>query len=136
MMVRDAQSGVTLIEMMIVLAVVGVATGAATLGLASAGRDNRAETAALRLSQDVSVAMDAALIAGVARRVDWDAAGYTVASTRVVLDASVTLARSDGLTDAMVIAPDGAGDGVTFVLTGDDAAWRVVFDGFSVVVLP
>jgi general secretion pathway protein H len=133
---RDAQSGVTLIEMMIVLAVVGVATGAATLGLASIGRDNRAETAALRMAADMSLAVDLALIEGVPRRVEWDAAGYAVQEQRVALDASVTLARADGLADAAVIAPDGAGSTVAFVLTGADTDWRVVFDGFSVAVSP
>jgi general secretion pathway protein H len=136
MTLRSAQSGVTLIEMMIVLAVVGVATGAATLGLASIGRDNRAETAALRLAADMSLAVDLALIEGRAQTVVWDAAGYAVQGRKVALDASVTLARSDGLPDAVVIAPNGAGDAVAFILTGADADWRVVFDGFSVVVQP
>ena len=133
---RDADAGVTLIEMMIVLAVVGVATGAATLGLASVGRDNRAETAALRLAAEMSLAVDMALIAGVARRVEWDAGGYAVQGQRVPLDASVTLARADGLADAVVIAPDGLAPAVAFMLTGADADWRVVFDGFSVAVSP
>jgi len=132
---RDAQSGVTLIEMMIVLAVIGVATGAATLGLASVGRDNRAEMAALRLSQEMSLAVDAALIAGRAQQMVWDANGYSL-SQRVDLDASLTLARMDGLADAMVIGPDGLGEAVEFVLTGADADWRVKFDGFSVAVTP
>jgi general secretion pathway protein H len=135
MTTRDTQSGVTLIEMMIVLAIVGVATGAATLGLASVGRDDRAESAALRLSQDISLAVDMALIEGKPRSVAWDASGYTLEG-RVTLDASVTLARADGLTGAVVIAADGTGDAVEFVLTGADADWRVMFDGFSVVVQP
>jgi general secretion pathway protein H len=132
---REAQAGVTLIEMMIVLAVVGVATGAATLGLASVGRDNRAEAAALRLAAEMSLAVDMALIEGKPRRVEWDASGYSIAR-RVALDGSVTLARADGLADAVVIGPDGLGDAVEFVLTGADADWRVLFDGFSVAVQP
>jgi hypothetical protein len=54
----------------------------------------------------------------------------------VALGASLSLARDDGLADAVVIGPNGAGDQVAFVLTGADADWRVVFDGFSVVVQP
>ena len=109
----DAQSGVTLIEMMIVLAVVGVATGAATLGLASVSRDNRAEAAALRMSQDISLAVDAALIAGKGQRLIWDTTGYSLAQ-RVDLDASVTLARGDGAPDAVVIGPDGLGQAAAY----------------------
>jgi general secretion pathway protein H len=135
MIPRNAQSGVTLIEMMIVLAVVGVATGAATLGLASVGRDNRAQTAALRLATEMSLAVDMALITGKPRRVEWDTLGYTL-DNRVTLDRSVALARADGLADMVVIGPDGLGDAVAFVLTGADADWRVQFDGFSVAVLP
>jgi general secretion pathway protein H len=133
---RDTQSGVTLIEMLIVLAIVGVATGAATLGLASVGRDNRAQTAALRLAAEMSLAVDMTLIEGVARKVEWNTTGYAMPDRRVELDASVTLARDDGLADAVVIGPDGAGDPVVFVLTGADADWRVAFDGFSVAVSP
>jgi general secretion pathway protein H len=133
---RDVQSGVTLIEMMIMLVIIGVATGAATLGLGALGRDNRAEVAAIRLSQDLSLAVDATLMTGRVLRMEWDASGYALQGSRVGLDASVTLVRSDGLADAVRIRPDGVGDAVTFVLTGDDADWRVVFDGFSVAVQP
>ena len=135
MITRDTQAGVTLIEMMIVLAVVGVATGAATLGLASVARDDRAERAALRLAQDISLAVDMALIEGKTRTVEWDAAGYAL-DARVDLDPSVTLARADGLTDAVVIAADGRAGMVELVLTGADADWRVLFDGFTVAVQP
>ena len=138
---RDHQSGVTLIEMMIVLAVIGIATGAATLGLAGAARDNRTETEALRMASQINLAMDDALIEGAARVMLWDGEGYSILpvtaagfaenvdATRHRLGPSITLQRADGQTDAMMLSDDGTSPPVTLTLTGPGAAWNVSFTG-------
>jgi general secretion pathway protein H len=134
---RQPQAGVTLIEMMIVLAVIGVATGALTLGLGALGRDNRAEQEARRLADAISLGVDDALISGEGRWVAWDAAGYTIGAMAPHLLASpVALARADGETAPVELTADATSLAVDFVLQGGGAVWRVSFDGMSAIVVP
>jgi general secretion pathway protein H len=134
---RHGQSGVTLIEMMIVLAVIGVASGVATLGLGALARDNAAEQEAHRLATVIGLAVDDALISGVAGGLAWDAQSYRVdAGARHVLTPSVALARADGSSDAVVLSPNATTVPVDFILQDDTAIWRVSFDGLSAVVAP
>jgi general secretion pathway protein H len=134
---RHRTAGVTLIEMMIVLAVIGVATGAATLGLGALGRDDAAEHEARRLATAIGLGVDHALISGVAAPVAWDAQGYQIgAADRHVLSQGVTLARLDGQGDATVLSPNATSPAVDFVLQDDAAIWRVSFDGLSADVSP
>jgi general secretion pathway protein H len=131
---RKAQSGVTLIEMMIVLAVIGVATGAATLGLGALARDDATERAARQMAAVIGGAVDEALISGVSQGLVWDGAGYqTGTGARRTLPPAVTLAREDGSGDAVVLAGDATSPPMAFVLQGSGGQWRVVFDGLSAV---
>jgi general secretion pathway protein H len=136
-MTRKAQSGVTLIEMMIVLAVIGVATGAATLGLGRLTRDDATEQAARRLASVIGLAVDDALISGKPQRLEWDAQSYQIGTRAVqILPSSVTLARADGFGDVVLMLPDAASPPVEFVLVGNAGIWRVSFDGLSAAVTP
>ena len=130
--VRGAQAGVTLIEMMIVLAVIGVATGAATLGLGALRRDDAVEQEARRLATAISLGVDQALIGAVNAPVSWDAQGYQIGTAaRHVLDTNVVLSRGDGLAAAASISAGADGGPMVFVLRGRGAAWHVTFDGLS-----
>ena len=130
---RHHQAGVTLIEMMIVLVVIGVATGAATLGLGALARDDAAEQAARRMATAISLGVDAALITGVSQSVVWDAQGYGVGTgARQVLDPAVVLARADGMAGPAVLSAGADGAPVVFVLDGRAGPWHVAFDGLSV----
>jgi general secretion pathway protein H len=134
---RHGTAGVTLIEMMIVLVIIGVAAGAMTLGLGALGRDNRAEHEARRLAAAIGLGVDAALIAGAAQPVVWDAAGYQIGTgARHALDTSVTLARADGSDAVLILAPDATSQPADFLLQGDGARWQVAFDGLAATVLP
>lgn len=134
---RRGQAGVTLIEMMIVLAVIGVATGAATLGLGALARDDAAERAAQRLAAVIGAGVDEALISGVSQVLQWDAQGYRIGTAdRHDLAAGVSLSRVDGAGEAVVLSSDATSPASEFVLQGDAAIWRVSFDGVSATVLP
>lgn len=134
---RAGEAGVTLIEVMIVLAVIGVATGAAMLGLGALGRDAAAEQEARRLAAAIGHAVDAALISGTGQVVDWDATGYRIGGgVRHDLAAGITLARADGVGTALGLSAHADSPATDFVLRGDAAAWRVAFDGLSAVALP
>ena len=73
---RDSQAGLTLIETLIVIVVIGVATGAAMMGLNGADRGDRAQAEAVRLAQHLSVAVDEALVSGLPLLLHWDQRGY------------------------------------------------------------
>jgi general secretion pathway protein H len=134
---RRPEAGVTLIEMMIVLVVIGVATGAATLGLGAVGRADAPAHEARRLATVIGQGIDDALISGVTRAVAWDARGYRVGTGgRHDLPAAVTLTRSDFLPDAAVLSANAASVPLAFVLTGGGDVWHVDFDGLSVRAVP
>jgi general secretion pathway protein H len=130
MRLRHPQAGVTLIEMMIVLVVIGVATGAATLGLGALARDDGAEEEARRLAAVLGLAVDEAIVTGQAGELVWDASGYQLGrGARHEMGGGVTLARADGLGDAVPLSPDATGAQVVFVLQSGAGVWHVALDG-------
>ncbi len=143
---RQATAGLTLIEMLIVLVIMGIATSAAVLSVGSIGRDRQAETEAAQLVAQLNMAVDEGLVGGaplaliwsedgyVVRR--WTATGWQAATTPMLarkhdLSGNVVLRRADGLADPVQVAEDGLGPAVTLELTGSGAVWQVAFDGFS-----
>jgi general secretion pathway protein H len=129
-MTRHPEAGVTLIEMMVVLAIVGIGTGAAVLGLGRLGQDDQAERAARRLAGDLGLAVDDALISGTALNMVWTADTYQMGdATQHRFAQDLQLSRADGLTDAIAISVTGTP--VTFVITGPQNVWQVGFDGLT-----
>ena len=151
---RQRQAGLTLIEMLVVLAVIGVAAGATLLGLNAADRDGRAEAEAIRLARHLSLAVDEAMIMGRPYALFWDAAGYRFgqwagAEQGWVAPASAALALRHDLPGRLALGPapqpaaapfilsaGGTGPAMAFDVTGTGTAWRVTFDGFSAEALP
>lgn len=150
--VRDSQAGVTLIEILAVLAVVGVATGAAMMGLSNRG--NGAEAEAVRLARSLSQGMDEALISGRPLALQWDEAGYTFGQPAAgepmsapdtwpaavsatlgqrhdVGDAVAITPRGGDTPSAVVLPPSGAASEVIFDLRDRDSTWSVTFNGFT-----
>ena len=155
---RNRDGGITLIEMLVVLAVIGVATGATMLGLNSADRDTRAQAEAVRLASYLSLGVDEALVGGAPLALIWDAGGYSfvawsdinaswgVAAPNALairhdLRAPLQL-RVDGQVTpvAVMIAPSGIGPVVSFVIEpltlGTGPRWIVEFDGFAASARP
>ncbi len=152
--VRDGQAGVTLIEVMAMLAVVGVASGAAMMIVGDRGANAEAE--AVRLARLLSLGVDEALISGRPLVMQWDATGYSFGQLQTgqqdeppqiwppamlaMLGQRHDLAkplelvpRNIEMSAAMVLPTSGAAAEVTFDITGSDTTWMVTFDGFSAV---
>ena len=155
---RSAEAGITLIEVLVVLAVIGVATGATMLGLNAVDRNTRAEAEAVRLARQLSISVDDALVGGAPLAMIWDAQGYQFVgwsaadarwaalspgglAARHDLRAPVvlTVLGTDG-TDPVMIAPGGLSPAASFRFAsnraGSGASWIVDFDGFSAVARP
>ncbi len=148
---RGAEAGISLVEVLVVLAVIGIAAGATLLGLNALDRDNRAETEAVRLARHLSLGVDEALISGRDHALLWDASGYAfqrragpgwVAATipalaaRHELRAPTTMQRLDGETGPVRIPASATGPQLVFGIVGSGTSWVVTFDGFSATALP
>lgn len=155
---RRPDGGITLIEVLVVLAVIGVATGATMLGLNATDRDTRAEAEAVRLARNLSLGVDQAILSGSPLAIMWDAGGYRFVawsaedavwgpaspsslSRRHDLRAPVALSlQGDIATKPVLIAASGIGPVVAFEFgsaarTGSPH-WIVAFDGFSATAQP
>ena len=155
---RRRDSGLTLIEMLVVLAIVGIAAGVTMLGLNSADRDARAEAEAVRLARNLSLSVDEAIVGGTPLALIWDAAGYrfvawseagadwqaaapNILAARHDLRAPLELSVQGWDQPAPVlIAASGIGPALAFVIapatTNDSPQWIVDFDGFSATARP
>ncbi len=151
---RHAEAGITLIEMLVVLAVIGVATGAAMMGMGN--RSSNAQTEAMRLARHLTLGVDEAMISGQPLALQWDATGYsfgqlpagqtdkgaatwpraatTVLGRRHDLVRPLELiARDTNIPAAVILPASGAAAEVTFNISGADTPWTVNFDGFTAV---
>ena len=149
---RDSQAGLTLIEVLIVIVVIGVATGAAMMGLNGADRGDRAQTEAVRLARHLSLAVDEALVSGMPLQLLWDERGYAFVQwqgdgTEWQSAAVPLLAARHHLRDPLRMTVSGAGGPVMIAASGSGPArqvdfhgigspWRVEFDGFSALAVP
>lgn len=154
---RDAQAGMTLIEVLVVLAVIGVAAGGTMMAIGDRGRS--AETEAVRLARHMTLGVDEVLLSGVPLVLDWDAEGYRfgqmpvgqpqlapdawpaaplpVLGTRHDLPGSLALSLRDATLAVPVLLPaSAAAPSVTFDITGTTPAWSVTFDGFTARAQP
>ena len=142
---RGGEAGLTLIEMLMVLVIIGIATSALVLGTNLAGRDRLAENEAQRLAAHLEMAVDEGLVGRVPLALMWTADGYefrrwgskgwqAADTPRLVahaLPAPLVLRRTDGETAAVDLAEDGLGAAVALEISGAGAVWVVAFDGFS-----
>lgn len=148
---RDPNSGLTLVEMLIVLVIMGIASSAAVLSVNMAGRDRRAEDAAVRLAGQLQLAVDEGLVSRKTLALFWSGTGYEVKAwseggwqtpdtprlaAAQSLPSALTLRRSDGAPDPVEVAEDGLGPAVRLEISGAGPTWIVAFDGFSATAQP
>lgn len=126
-------AGLTLLEMLIVLAVIAIATGATVLSL-SPRRGNPTEVEARRLATTIQVAVDRSIATGANAALVVDAHGYAAAGgPRHPLPTDIVLSGAPG--PALALTLDGAVPFDLVVARGGDA-WRVAFDGVRAVAVP
>ena len=144
---RKADAGVTLIEMLVVLSIIAIASGALMLRFAGkTGTDPMAEAG--RLADAITAAAEVALVSGNPQAVVWGDHDYRLMAWRPgqnwqdapgshhALDPSLRLARVDGQKGSLVLAPGGVAQPAGFVLASADRRIEVRFDGLAAAVVP
>lgn len=141
-----SQEGMTLVEMLVVLAIIGLTAGASVLALGSgAGLDGQSE--ARRLQARLQLAADAAMISDAPLALSLKPGGYGILDwnpranawqPRVegVLGEVHTLPRGMTVTsrDGRALLPidaDDRGDDIALVLQAGSKSWIVAFDGLT-----
>lgn len=140
------EAGFTLVEMLAVLAVIGVAAGATALGIGAATRAPSAEAEARRLSARIQAAADEAMVADRTLGLAWDGRGYSVVALdggpplsgggaqRTTLPAGMTLAVT-GAASPMTLGSDGGGVPFAASLANATDRWRIGYDGLRATAI-
>jgi general secretion pathway protein H len=145
---RPRRSGMTLVEIMVVLAIVGIMAGVVTLGVGLGDRGLGVESEANRLADRLRLAADDVLVTRRPLALAFDGEGYVfvrgdAAATGVIdalaerhaLPAGVRMVEL-GTASPVSIDPDGAAPVAAFGLAKGDRRWRVEFDGLNAVATP
>ncbi|MBB5710715.1 general secretion pathway protein H [Sphingomonas xinjiangensis] len=139
----------TLIEMLIVLVIIGVAAGAVTLGIGAATRAPTVETEARRLAMRLQAAADDAMLGDRIIAFTAEKHGYGFATMgadgRMIARTDDALAfhrLPSGIVVTLNVRPpvmlgvDGAGRPLTAVIERGDQRWRVSYDGLTASAVP
>jgi general secretion pathway protein H len=142
------REGMTLVEILVVLAIVGVMAGVVTLGVGLSDRGMGVESEANRLADRLRLAADDVLVTRRPLALTFDGEGYgfvrpegqaagvvDALAERHALPAGVTLIGLDTASPLM-IDPDGGQPVAAFGLARGDQRWRVEFDGLNAVARP
>lgn len=148
---RSAEAGVTLIEVLVVMAVIGVAAGTTMLGVNASDRRSRAETEAVRLAQNLALSVDEAMITGRDHALVWDEKGYRferydaqdgwvaaqvpVLAQRHDVRAPMTMARLDGREEPVQVLASAIGPQTVVLIKSNSMSWVVSFDGFTATAM-
>lgn len=151
---RDPEAGLTLIEVLVVLAIIGVMAGVTMLGLGALDRGTRAEAEARRLADRLQLAIDESMVSNAVFAMVWDEHGYRfdqwdadaeawresnrrLLGPRHALAGALRLASVDGAAMLPVlISSDLAPELATVIVTGRATPWSVTSNGFAVAATP
>lgn len=155
---REIEAGLTLIEVLVVLAIVGVMTGVTVLGAGLLDRGARAQGEAERLADRLRLAADEVLVTAAPLAMVHDAQGYrflawnaeaaewrpspqAALGPRHDLPAALRLEREGPEAAApVIVTPDLPQPPVALIIVqsgaGAGAPWRVGFDGFAASAAP
>ncbi|MEQ7155606.1 prepilin-type N-terminal cleavage/methylation domain-containing protein [Brevundimonas aurifodinae] len=145
---RARREGMTLVEILVVLAIVGVMAGVVTLGVGLSDRGMGVESEANRLADRLRLAADDVLVTRRPLALAFDGEGYgfvrpegqptgvvEALAERHALPPDVILVGLETVSPLM-IDPDGGQPIAVFGLAKGDRRWRVEFDGLNAVARP
>ncbi len=131
-------------EVLVVLVIVGIASGALVLGLGGVDRATTVQIEANRFAQSLRQASDEVLVAGTPLSVVWSPSTYGFEGLENLEEAlarphalpnGIQLTGPNGL-GSMVIDPDSAAPPAEFIFRKGSVAWTVQFDGLGTDVRP
>lgn len=143
-----SDSGFTLIEMLIVIAIVAVMAGAVALSVGSVTRAPSVEAEARRLATRLQAAADDAMIGDrtVAFTIQKDGYGFATVNGRELIprtDEGLAFHRLPaGMVVTLNVNPpillgvDGVGQPLQAVLENGNQRWTVVYDGMTATAMP
>lgn len=146
--IRQSEMGMTLIEMLIVLAIIGISAGAVALGMGAVTRAPTVESEARRLAGRLQAAADTAMLGDrmIAFTVQPHGYGFaTVAGGKLTprSDAALGFHQLPGgmvmtlsATPPVVLGVDGAGEPIDAVIESGRQRWLVRYDGMTASVSP
>lgn len=133
------RQGMSLVEILVVLVIVGIASGAVVLGLGGVDRETTVQIEANRFAERLRLASDDVLVAGRPLSVVWTPTSYGFEGVgnpnealvqSHALPAGVLMSAPGGVGSA-VIDPDSAGPAVDFTFRKGSVAWSVRYDGLN-----
>lgn len=136
---RGRRQGLSLMEVLVVLAIVGIASGALVLGLGGVDRGTTVQIEANRFADRLQLASDDVLVSGRPLSVVWNETSYGFEGDESLdqalarshpLPAGVLISGPEGLNSAL-IDPDSADPALVFTLRKGPIAWTVRFDGLN-----
>ena len=144
------EKGLTLVEMLVVLAIIGVVGSVAVMGIGGAGRSASAQAEAQRLAASIQAAADEALVSDRPAALVVDGGGYAFAAWHKAsrtwkdhgtpeLAAYHDLAEGVALTGNSSTGPLPLGEAAgsyRFTVTAAGQSWTVVFDGLNAAASP
>jgi general secretion pathway protein H len=140
------EAGMTLVEMLVVLAIVGITAGAAALSIGSATRAPNIESEARRLADRLQLAADDVMVSDRPLAFIWNEKGYAFVGWSGSGATEGEALDSHSLPAGMTIEPktssrpvplgiDGMGMPVAVRLRSDTESWIVAYDGLNATAL-
>jgi general secretion pathway protein H len=146
---RTGEAGLTLVEMLVVLAIVAVMAGAVSLGIGSVTRAPSVETEARRLATRLQAAADDAMLGDRMMAFTVEKHGYGFATVgakgRMVArtDEALGFHRLPGgmvvtlsVRPPVILGVDGSGRPLSAVIESGSQRWQVTYDGLTARAVP
>jgi general secretion pathway protein H len=140
----SGEAGLTLVEILVVLAIIGVMSSIAVLGLGGAGQGASAQAEARRLAASIQLASDEAMVSDRSLALSWDGKGYSFVEWNPERKEwqphkAADLGERHELPDEMSLTgassnlpvPIGESAPVALTVTTGSQSWQVRYDGIN-----